>query len=140
MMRCNKLNLQNVMMESRLKNLTVISALSYDTFVGFEAREVFDWERYFPTHMRCSNLHLQNAIMELRFKQLNDLRLGRFLIGIQSSPFCGKASPTSWGRVESASSSPTRCDYIPYSYSYSAYRTINLLLSRSKFPAYLKNR
>ena len=24
---------------------------------------------------------------------------------MQSSPFCGKASPTSWGRVESASSS-----------------------------------
>ena len=57
---------------------------------------------------------------------------------MQSSPFCGKASPTSWGRVESASSSLTRCGYIPYSYSFSAYRIIHLLLSHSKFPAYFK--
>ena len=59
---------------------------------------------------------------------------------MQLSPFCGKASPTSWGRVESASSSLTRCGYIPYSYSFSAYRIIHLLLSHSKFPAYCKNR
>ncbi len=96
-------------MEIRLKNLTVISALSYDTFVGFEAREIFDWEQ---AHVNM----------------------------MQSSLFCGKASPTSWGRVESASSSLTRCGYIPYSYSFSAYRIIHLLLSHSKFPTYFENR
>ena len=110
-------------------NFSLDGSMSYDRTLGYLQRHA-DPELSYAWSCSPVSASLSSKYCDFQF----------LTVAGHHSSTVRKASPTSWGREESASSSLIRCSYIPYSCSFSAYRIIHLLLSHSKFPAYFKNR